>query len=163
MAEKRRHRLHAKTAPNASPTISTSRRLSGVWVIIRIPAATTQPNITIVAPQHRRRICRSSSPTGEQPEQDQNHANVASDIAAGHPVIWITPLFCAKVVFGKAQSMAATIQLTPSAGYRPSAGYGKRDRQQTVVKSELAVRSPTASRIQTSDTGATGRNIALLN
>jgi hypothetical protein len=51
---------------------------------MRIPAATTQPNITIVAPPSTGAgIWRSIRRTAETAQQNQNHADVAADVAAG--------------------------------------------------------------------------------
>ncbi len=62
------------------------------------------------------------------------------------PVSWITPLFCAKVVFGKALKVAASRQLTPSPSTPPRnrcryAGPSRGCRESM----QLAVRSPTVS------------------
>ncbi len=118
---RRRTDSHAKASTKRQPHnqhIATAQQGLGNN---RIPA-TTQPNITIIgAPQHRRRdLPQRFRPPGEtvQAGSESRQCSVRRQRLAT-PVIWITPLFCAKVVFGKAQSMAATIQLTPSAGIPP--------------------------------------------
>ena len=87
MAEKRRHRLHAKTRAKRQPHdqhIATAQRgLGNNPDPGRHHAAKHHHR---GAPQHRRRdLPQQFAHRGKQPEQDQNHANVASDIAAGHP------------------------------------------------------------------------------